>query len=57
MKALLINTTLLAHRNLFAMRAVLPVAIIVAIVIMSLLLPGTVFAGPGTVSSRCGGSC
>lgn len=57
MKALLINTTLSVHRNLFAMRTVLPIVVILTLVILALLLPGTVFAGPGTSSGRCGGGC
>lgn len=57
MKALLINTTLSVHRNLFEMRYIIPIAIILTLVVLSLLLPGTVFAGPGTSSSRCGGGC
>jgi uncharacterized membrane protein YvbJ len=54
MKSLLINSTFSIHRKMFAMRAIIPVAIIMTIVILSLLLPGTVFAGPGS-SDRCGG--
>jgi hypothetical protein len=57
MKALVINTSVNAHRHIFAMRAIIPLAIILTIILLSLLLPGTVLAGPGTTSSRCGGSC
>lgn len=57
MKSLMINTAFSIHRKAFAMRAVIPVAIILTIVLLSLLLPGTVLAGPGSGSSRCGGGC
>lgn len=57
MKSLIINTTFSVHRNLFAMRAVIPVMIVLTLVLLALLLPGTVFAGAGSASSRCGGQC
>lgn len=57
MKSLVINTTLGLHRTLFNYRMVIPVAIILTLIIVSLLLPGTVLAGPGTSSSRCGANC
>lgn len=43
------------YRTLFRVRAVLPVALILGLAIMALLLPGTVFAGPGSIGSSCGG--
>lgn len=57
MKSLLINSAFRAHRNLFAMRAIIPLAIIVTLVLVALLLPGTALAGAGGASSRCGANC
>ncbi len=57
MKHLLINTAVSVHRQVFIMRSVIPVAIMVTIVLLALLLPGTVLAGPGTTSGRCPGGC
>lgn len=57
MKHLLINAVLNIHRQVFAMRSVIPVAVMLTIVLLALLLPGTVFAGPGTTSTRCPGGC
>ena len=54
MKSLIINSSLSIHRQVFAMRAVIPVAVIVTVILLSLLLPGTVLAGPGS-ATRCGG--
>lgn len=57
MKSLLINSAFRVHRNLFAMRAIIPLAIIVTLVLVALLLPGTALAGAGGASSRCGANC
>ena len=57
MKSLLINSALTIHSQLFAMRTIIPVALMVTVVLLALLLPGTVFAGPGTSSTRCPGGC
>ena len=56
MKNLLTTAVWRMHRNLFTVRQVLPIAMIVALILISLLLPGTVFAGPGSSSGVCG-SC
>ncbi len=56
MKSLLTTAFVSMYRNLFTFRQVLPVAMIVALIIVSLLLPGTVLAGPGSSSGVCG-SC
>jgi hypothetical protein len=57
MKHLLINSALNIHRQVFVMRSVIPVAIMLTIILLALLLPGTVFAGPGTSTTRCPGGC
>jgi len=57
MKHLVINSALTIHRQVFAMRTIIPVAVMLTIILLALLLPGTVFAGPGTSSTRCPGGC
>lgn len=53
MKSLLAIAVFSMYRNLFTFRRVLPIAMIVALIVISLLLPGTVLAGPGTSSGVC----
>lgn len=43
------------YRSLFRVRSILPVAMILVLAIVALLLPGTVFAGPGGIGTSCGG--
>ena len=50
-----LNSFSTIYRTLFRVRAVLPVALILALAVMALLLPGTVFAGPGSIAVSCGG--
>jgi hypothetical protein len=57
MKHLLTNAVLNIHRQVFAMRSVIPVAVMLTIILLALLLPGTVFAGPGTAGGHCPGGC
>jgi|GEM_PF-1489648 len=56
MKNLLATTASSIVHNTLAYRQVIPVAIIVTLVVLSLLLPGTVLAGAGSSSAVCG-SC
>lgn len=49
MKHLLTNVIFNIYRQVFVLRSAIPVAFMLAIVILTLLLPGTVFAGPGSV--------
>jgi hypothetical protein len=57
MKSLLVNTLVNAHRQIFAMRTIIPVALMLTIILLALILPGTVFAGPGSATTRCPGGC
>lgn len=51
----LMTTVLNIYRTLFRVRAVLPLAMVLVLAIVALLLPGTVFAGPGGIGTSCGG--
>ena len=52
----LTSTIFNIYRTLFRVRAILPVALVLGLAIVALLLPGTVFAGPGSPSpTGCGG--
>ncbi len=48
MKHLLINMAIAIHRQVFVMRSAIPVALMLVVILLALLLPGTVFAGPGS---------
>jgi hypothetical protein len=55
MKSLLVNTLVATHRQVFAMRTIIPVALMLMIILLALVLPGTVLAGPGSGTTRCPG--